>query len=206
MAKILILNGPNLNLLGLRNPEHYGVLSLTEIEQSCRSRFPNHELNFLQSNHEGVLIDAVQQTDANAIVINGGGFTHPWGASFRETLLHANYQHKGMVFNLLYSFGPRSIDLGADFPNNGADPLRSYNDRTNPLGYFIGQNGGMFLHLLQFRAGYIVNAATGMRIEAGMTIRRETNVTLPSDQYTPLPTNAFFVGLNIPFGNMYTDF
>ena len=137
---------------------------------------------------------------------HGLPLAHPWGASFRETLLHANYQHKGMVFNLLYSFGPRSIDLGADFPNNGADPLRSYNDLTNLLGYFIGQNGGMFLHLLQFRAGYIVNAATGMRIEAGMTIRRETNVTLPSDQYTPLPANAFFVGLNIPFGNMYTDF
>ena len=140
---------------------------------------------------------------------HGLPLAHPWGASFRETLLHANYQHKGMVFNLLYSFGPRSVDLGRNFPNNGADPLRSYQDltlETDPLGYFIGSNGGYFLHIVQARAGYIVNAATGMRLEAGVTIRRETNITLPEANYTPLPANAYFIGLNIPFGNMYTDF
>ncbi|MCH8545832.1 MAG: capsule assembly Wzi family protein [Cryomorphaceae bacterium] len=141
---------------------------------------------------------------------HGLPLAHPWGASFRETLLHFNYQRKGWVFNLLYSTGPRSLDLGG--PNNGADPLRSYSRgednpflQTDPLGYFIGQNGAFTLHMLQFRAGYIVNAATGMRLEAGMTIRRETNVDL-GDDYTPYPANAFFFGLNIPFGNMYTDF
>lgn len=137
---------------------------------------------------------------------HGLPLAHPWGASFRETLLHANYQYKGMVFNLLYSFGPRTVDIGAF--NNGADPMRNYNERdlsSDPLGYFIGENGGYFLHILQARAGYIVNAATGMRLEAGVTIRRETNITLP-DSYTPMPANAFFVGLNIPIGNMYTGF
>lgn len=131
MAKILILNGPNLNLLGLRNPEQYGVLSLTEIEQSCRNRFPNHELDFLQSNHEGVLIDAIQQTDANAIVINGGGFTHS-SVALRDTIeitdipvveVHLSniagreyFRHTSLLSpvcaGVIFGFGPKSYILG----------------------------------------------------------------------------------------------
>ena len=58
--KILILNGPNLNLLNQRPDEHYGSLSLEKIEEIIRNEFPNHQLEFFQSNREGELIDKIQ--------------------------------------------------------------------------------------------------------------------------------------------------
>lgn len=76
MAKILIINGPNLNLLGTRETDTYGVMSLQEIENQCVKNFPKHQLSFFQSNIEGELIDAIQRTDAEAIVLNAGGYTH----------------------------------------------------------------------------------------------------------------------------------
>ncbi len=177
--------------IGLKYPQAFGITGLYILAEHNAAR------PFMYS-HTGT---------PTSYTHHGLPLAHPWGASFRETLLHVNYQRKGMVFNLLYSFGPRSVDLGEDVPNNGADPLRNYNQRNGvDNGFFIGENGGFTVHILQARAGYIINAATGMRLEAGITIRRETNVTLPSNAYTPLPANAFFVGLNIPFGNMYTDF
>lgn len=74
--KILILNGPNLNLLGTRQPEIYGTTTLADIEAGLRERFPEVEFSFLQSNHEGVLIDAIQASGADGIVLNAGAYTH----------------------------------------------------------------------------------------------------------------------------------
>ena len=76
--RILILNGPNLNLLGKREPEIYGTLSFKEYLQQLRERFPQHELSYVQSNHEGVLIDKLQEADGNydAVVMNPGGYAH----------------------------------------------------------------------------------------------------------------------------------
>jgi 3-dehydroquinate dehydratase-2 len=80
--RILVLNGPNLNLLGTREPHLYGATSLSEVEAAMRaegtSRTPPVEIECLQSNHEGGLIDAIQERgrDAFGIVINPGGFTH----------------------------------------------------------------------------------------------------------------------------------
>lgn len=76
--KILVLNGPNLNLLGKREPEIYGYETLEDIEKSLISSFPDHKLSFLQSNHEGVLIDAIHEHgfSYDAIVANFGGYTH----------------------------------------------------------------------------------------------------------------------------------
>lgn len=74
--KILILNGPNLNLLGTRQPEIYGTTTLADIESGLRERFPEVEFSFLQSNHEGVLIDAIQASGADGIVLNAGAYTH----------------------------------------------------------------------------------------------------------------------------------
>ena len=76
--RILILNGPNLNLLGKREPEIYGTLSFEEYLQQLRERFPQHELSYVQSNHEGVLIDKLQEADGNydAVVMNPGGYAH----------------------------------------------------------------------------------------------------------------------------------
>ncbi len=76
--KILILNGPNLNLLGKREPDIYGSLSFEDYLPQLRIHFPQHELHYLQSNHEGVLIDKLQEADAqyDAVVMNPGGYAH----------------------------------------------------------------------------------------------------------------------------------
>ena len=76
--KILILNGPNLNLLNQRPDEHYGSLSLEKIKEIIRNEFPNHQLEFFQSNREGELIDKIQSAGKlyNGLVINPGGYSH----------------------------------------------------------------------------------------------------------------------------------
>ena len=73
--KILILNGPNLNLLGRREPELYGRTTLREILDGLRRRFPDIVIEDFQSNSEGELIDRLQQTDADGVVLNAGGHT-----------------------------------------------------------------------------------------------------------------------------------
>jgi len=77
---IYILNGPNLNLLGSREPEIYGKTTLAEVEQSCRDLGSKRglEIEFLQSNHEGQLIDWIQDAGkkSQGILINPGAYTH----------------------------------------------------------------------------------------------------------------------------------
>ncbi len=77
---IYILNGPNLNLLGQREPEVYGRLTLEQIEQHCAAKAKElgHAIDFRQSNHEGVLIDWLHDANVNAssVVINPGAYTH----------------------------------------------------------------------------------------------------------------------------------
>jgi len=76
--KVLIINGPNLNRLGFRNPELYGNRSFEDYLQDLRQHFPDLKLQYFQSNHEGALIDFLQEEsgDAEGIVINGGGLSH----------------------------------------------------------------------------------------------------------------------------------
>lgn len=76
---ILILNGPNLNLLGRREPGVYGAITLPQIEEDLVNAFPGHTLSFFQTNHEGELIDrlhAAQDDGTHGIVLNPGGWTH----------------------------------------------------------------------------------------------------------------------------------
>ncbi len=76
---LLILNGPNLNLLGTREPEIYGTGTLDSLEQHLREAFPGHTLSFFQSNHEGALIDRLQQArdeGVDGVVCNAGALTH----------------------------------------------------------------------------------------------------------------------------------
>lgn len=79
-SRVLVIHGPNLNLLGRREPEVYGTTTLAEVDERCR-RVGSElglEVDARQSNHEGVLIDAVQEamTAHGGVIINPGGFTH----------------------------------------------------------------------------------------------------------------------------------
>jgi 3-dehydroquinate dehydratase-2 len=79
-ARLMILNGPNLNLLGTREPDIYGTATLSDIRALCRKAAAefNLEVDFRQSNHEGVLIDWVQEAREGfaALIINPAAYTH----------------------------------------------------------------------------------------------------------------------------------
>jgi len=74
--KILIINGPNLNLLGIREPEIYGKQSFTEYLEVLKKGFPFAEIAYFQSNHEGEMIDKLHSADVDGIVMNPAGFAH----------------------------------------------------------------------------------------------------------------------------------
>jgi 3-dehydroquinate dehydratase II len=86
--RILILNGPNLNLLGTREPEIYGTQTLDDIHTALGRRAVelDMEIIFVQSNHEGVLIDRIHEKDFDAAIVNAGGLTHT-SVSLRDALL-----------------------------------------------------------------------------------------------------------------------
>lgn len=74
--KILIVNGPNLNLLGTREPEIYGTTSMEDYLQVLRQEFVQDDILYYQSNIEGELINKIQEDDFGALVVNFGAFTH----------------------------------------------------------------------------------------------------------------------------------
>ena len=78
MKKILILNGPNVNLLGVREPGIYGSSSFDSYLPVLRERFPDMEIEYFQSNIEGVMIDKMQEVgfSYDGIVLNAGAYTH----------------------------------------------------------------------------------------------------------------------------------
>src|SRR5690349_11769390 len=86
---VLVLNGPNLNLLGTREPDVYGSTTLAQVEECCHEVAARHGLavDFRQSNHEGALIDALHEAREShaAIVINPGGLSHT-SVSLRDAL------------------------------------------------------------------------------------------------------------------------
>ena len=89
MAKIFILNGPNLNMLGTRQPEIYGHINLKEIESACES-LANElqvEVNFAQTNYEGELVSLIQKANGKyeGIIINAGGYSHT-SVAIRDSL------------------------------------------------------------------------------------------------------------------------
>ena len=89
MARILVLNGPNLNLLGSREPGHYGTETLATLEQTLRTAAGEHTLDFFQSNAEHELIDRIHQAGADGvafILINPAALTHT-SVALRDALL-----------------------------------------------------------------------------------------------------------------------
>ena len=135
--KVLFLNGPNLNLLGQREPEIYGNLKLSDIEDMVRNRAAelNVEVVFFQSNHEGELVTQIQEApnNYNYVVINAGAYTHTSialndaiiGAGINAIEIHLSnvharesYRKKSMIakacIGSINGFGSSSYILGLE--------------------------------------------------------------------------------------------
>jgi len=137
MPSVLVLNGPNLNLLGQRQPEVYGHTTLADIEASCAAHARKLGLGVacIQSNHEGALIDAIHAAKGthDALVINAGAYTHTSIALMdavasvelpmvevhlsnihaREPFRHTSYLAK-VAIGQICGFGPRGYLMALD--------------------------------------------------------------------------------------------
>ena len=128
MAKLLVLHGPNLNLLGTREPEVYGRTTLAEIDADLaqRARAAGHELESLQSNAEHVLVDRVQAARADGVVfaqVNPAGFTHT-SVALRDALaavalpfieVHLSNPHAREPFRRTSYFSDLAVGVVAGF-------------------------------------------------------------------------------------------
>jgi len=132
--KLLVIHGPNLNLLGTRDPDVYGAMTLEQLNDYIQSSCTNHEITFFQSNMEGELIDRIQETfndGTEGLVVNMGGYTHT-SVALRDALdpvsipkvevhlsnIHAREKFRehsitGAVMNgIIIGFGAESYLLG----------------------------------------------------------------------------------------------
>ena len=105
--KLYVLNGPNLNMLGIREPDKYGSMTYSDlcalIEDHCKSR--NAECVFFQSNHEGDLVDKIQEAyfeGADGIVINPGAYTHT-SIAILDAVLSVKLPNNFINISFLYS-------------------------------------------------------------------------------------------------------
>ncbi len=137
MTSLLILNGPNLNLLGQRQPEVYGATTLAEIEATCRAKARDIGigLDFMQSNSEGALVDAIHAAKGthDGLILNAGAYTHTSIALMdaissvelpaielhlsnvhaREEFRHVSYIARVAV-GVICGFGPAGYELAID--------------------------------------------------------------------------------------------
>ena len=134
--KLLIINGPNLNLLGKREPGVYGVASAESIFEGLKSEYPDVVLEYFQSNIEGELIDAIQKADGlfDGVVLNAGGYTHT-SVALRDAiaavgvdvvevhisniLSREEFRHTSLIGGVcrgsIAGFGPDSYRLAVDY-------------------------------------------------------------------------------------------
>lgn len=90
--KILVINGPNINMLGKREPGHYGGITYMELEELVRERAEQHgiDIEFFQSNNEGDIVTRIQQAESyDGIILNAGAYTHT-SIAIRDALLSIN--------------------------------------------------------------------------------------------------------------------
>ena len=101
--KIHIINGPNLNMLGQREENHYGKDTLKSVESKLEERYRENNLLFFQSNHEGELVDYIQKVLAtDRIVINAGAYTHT-SVAIRDALLSVKVKFIEVHLSNIYS-------------------------------------------------------------------------------------------------------
>lgn len=134
--KLLIINGPNLNLLGKREPGVYGVASAESIFEGLKNDYPDVVLEYFQSNIEGELIDAIQKADGvfDGVVLNAGGYTHTSVAlrdaiaavgvdvvevHISNVLSREEFRHTSLIGGVcrgsIAGFGPDSYRLAVDY-------------------------------------------------------------------------------------------
>jgi 3-dehydroquinate dehydratase-2 len=140
MKRIQIINGPNLNLVGRREPEIYGSVGFDSYLERLRSIFPDCEIQYFQSNSEGALIDKIQEVGftVNGIVLNAGGYTHT-SVALRDAIksvdapvievhisnVHAReeFRHQSLISavckGIVAGFGLDSYRLAMEALNNG---------------------------------------------------------------------------------------
>ena len=118
MTRVLVINGPNLNLLGSREPAIYGTATLADIEHLVRERAAvlGADVAFVQSNHEGELVDVVQrlQRDADGALVNLGAYTHT-SLALRDAFLASSVPFVEVHLSNLYKREPeRQRSMTAD--------------------------------------------------------------------------------------------
>jgi 3-dehydroquinate dehydratase-2 len=133
--RIYIINGPNLNLLGTREPEIYGRQTLSDINAEIKNKFADCEFVFFQSNHEGEIIDKLHEAgNSDGIVLNAGAFTH-YSYAIRDAVsainvpvievhlsnVHAReeFRHKSVISavckGIICGFGSKSYHMAVDY-------------------------------------------------------------------------------------------
>ena len=134
--KILIINGPNLNLLGTREPQHYGTGTMDGVLDALKSQYPRVEFDYYQSNVEGFLIDRLHKTleePCDGVVLNAGGYTHT-SVALRDAIaaikvpvvevhisnVHSReeFRHRSLIYavckGVICGFGLDSYRLGVE--------------------------------------------------------------------------------------------
>jgi 3-dehydroquinate dehydratase II len=139
---ILIINGPNLNLLGKREPSIYGNSTFEDYFSKLKQKFPEIALEYYQSNTEGQIIDKIQEYgfSCQGIILNAGGYTHTSVAirdaiagiktpvvevHISNTLSRENFRHQSMIGPVcrgcIMGFGLQSYDLAVEYLKNKMD-------------------------------------------------------------------------------------
>lgn len=131
--KLLLINGPNLNLLGQREQQIYGNQSFSDYFKQLKANY-SVELEYFQSNHEGEIIDALQNSKHTAVILNAGGYSHT-SVSIRDCVkaievpvvevhisniaARESFRHDSLISPVvegcIFGFGLKSYDLAIDF-------------------------------------------------------------------------------------------
>ena len=136
----------------------------------------------------------------------GQPLAHPWGANFNEGLIHLLYQFNRWEFDLRYHLGIMGLDQ--DSISYGADIYRSYNDRLDDNGNEVGQGVRSDFGYLHARLAWVVNPASGLKMEIGTRLR-SLKGNASTTMLSPINTgssNYFYIGLRTEFFNNYYDF